>query len=92
MISIDTGAISDEIIMSLWMIVGVILGVVIVIVVLAVVIVLCCRKDKHHGRVLKKKNSKPRSGAQGRLLETGPEPSGKGTSFILQRCFCRSFY
>lgn len=79
MISIDTGAFSDEIIMSLWMIVGVILGVVIVIVVLAVVIVLCCRKDRHHGRVFKK-NSKPRSGAQGRLLETGPEPSGRCSS------------
>lgn len=75
LLQVDPKTMKNEIIMSLWMIVGVILGVVIVIVVLAVVIVLCCRKDRHHGRVFKKKNSKPRSGAQGRLLETGPEPS-----------------
>ena len=62
--------------MSLWFIVGGIVAVVVVIVVLAVVIVICCRKDRHHGRVFKQKN-KPRSGGQGRLLEAGPEPSGK---------------
>ncbi|XP_022298688.1 uncharacterized protein LOC111107672 isoform X1 [Crassostrea virginica] len=66
---------SDEIIMSLWFIVGVIVAVVVVIVVLAVVIVICCRKDRHHGRVFKQKKNKPRSGGQGRLLEAGPEPS-----------------
>lgn len=62
MISIDIGVFLDEIIMSLWMIVGVILGVVIVIVVLAVVIVFCCRKDRYYGRVFKKKYSKFRFG------------------------------
>ena len=35
------------------------------------------RKDRHHGRVFKQKKNKPRSGGQGRLLEAGPEPSGK---------------
>ena len=63
--------------MSLWFIVGVIVAVVVVIVVLAVVIVICCRKDRHHGRVFKQKKNKPRSGGQGRILEAGPEPSGK---------------
>ena len=62
--------------MSLWFIVEVIVAVVVVIVVLAAVIVICCRKDQHHGRVFKQKN-KPHSGGQGRLLETGPESSGK---------------
>ena len=62
--------------MSLWFIVGVIVAVVVVIVVLAVVIVICCRKDRHNGKVFKQKN-KPRPGGQGRLLEAGPEPSGK---------------
>ena len=68
---------SDEIIMSLWFIVGVIVAVVVVIVVLAVVIVICCRKDRHHGRVFKQRKNKTRSGDQRRLLEEGPEPSGK---------------
>ena len=63
--------------MSLWFIVGVIVGVVVVIVVLAVVIAICCCKDRHHGRVFKHKKNKPRSWGQGRLLETGPEPSDK---------------
>ena len=63
--------------MSLWFIVGVIVAVVVVIVVLAVVIVICCRKDRHHGRVFKQKKNKPHSWGQGRLLEAGPEPSGK---------------
>ena len=63
--------------MPLWFIVGVIVAVVVVIVVLAVVIVISCRKDRHYGRVFKQKKNKPHSVGQGRLLETGPESSGK---------------
>ena len=63
--------------MSLLSIVGVIVVAVVVIVVLAVVIVICRHKDQHHWRVFKQKKNKPRSGGQGRLLEAGPEPSGK---------------
>ena len=67
---IDTAVFSDEIIMSLWFIAGVILAVV-------VVIVICCLKDRHNGRVFKQKKNKLRSVDQGRLLEAGSEPSGK---------------
>nr|XP_022298732.1 uncharacterized protein LOC111107698 isoform X1 [Crassostrea virginica] len=74
-LTVEPKAIENEIIMSLWFIVGVIVAVVVVIVVLAVVIVICCRKDRHHGRVFKQKKNKPRSWGQGRLLEAGPEPS-----------------
>ncbi|XP_061175838.1 uncharacterized protein LOC133184792 isoform X2 [Saccostrea echinata] len=66
----------NEIIMSLGVMVGVIVGVVVFIAILAIfVLFCCCKKDRHHGRVFKKKNSKPRASAQGRLLEPGPEPS-----------------
>nr|XP_022299899.1 uncharacterized protein LOC111108367 isoform X2 [Crassostrea virginica]XP_022299900.1 uncharacterized protein LOC111108367 isoform X2 [Crassostrea virginica] len=74
-LTVEPKAIQNEIIMSLWFIVGVIVAVVVVIVVLAVFIVICCRKDRHHGRVFKQMKNKPRSGGQGRLLEAGPEPS-----------------
>ncbi|XP_048741483.2 uncharacterized protein LOC125655291 isoform X2 [Ostrea edulis] len=66
----------NEIIMSLGVMVGVIVGVVVVIAILAILLLYCCcKKHRHHGRVFRKKKSKPRSGAQGRLLESGPEPS-----------------
>ncbi|XP_062578777.1 uncharacterized protein LOC134240729 [Saccostrea cucullata] len=74
--NIDTGAISNEIIMSLRVMVGAIVGVVLFIAILVIfVLFCCCRRDRHHGRVFRKKNSKPRQSAQGRLLQSEAEPS-----------------